>query len=338
MKRFWFGCLLIFLVPGFVAPAGARPKAPKNIILIGWDGAQREHVRECLDRGELPNLKRLASRGILVAIDILRTTDTKSGWTQILTGYEPEITGVFSNSRYGPIPKGYTVFERLESHFGKDQITTVAIIGKKGHVDADGPQRIEIKKNMKLENLLRRHSGGRVIEENGTRYLEVPAKPYFFTKDGMDLFQNGLGENDIVGRVAMEMLQKFGADRFFFFVHFADVDHLGHRFGENSKEYNDALISCDLWTGRLMEKLKELKIDDDTMVYVTADHGFDENMKTHNDAPYVFLATNDRAVVRRGNRADITPTILARFGLNLKEIQPALSGHPLTEPLKTVSW
>ncbi|MCX8126869.1 MAG: alkaline phosphatase family protein, partial [Dehalococcoidia bacterium] len=121
------------------APVASVDLRPRNIILIGWDGAQRNHIKECLDRNELPNLKRLTSAGALVAIDITRVTDTKAGWAQILTGYEPETTGVFSNSRYQPIPKGYTVFERLENFFGKDDIVTVAVIGKKGNVDADPP-------------------------------------------------------------------------------------------------------------------------------------------------------------------------------------------------------
>ena len=115
-----FMCLLVF---GFSAVSVAsafalgKDEKPRNIILIGWDAAQRNHMKECLDRGELPNIKKLSSEGTLVAIDILRVTDTKSGWSQILTGYEPEITGVFSNSRYQPIPQGYTVFERLEQYF-----------------------------------------------------------------------------------------------------------------------------------------------------------------------------------------------------------------------------
>jgi len=96
-----FMCLLVF---GFSAVSVAsafalgKDEKPRNIILIGWDAAQRNHMKECLDRGELPNIKKLSSEGTLVAIDILRVTDTKSGWSQILTGYEPEITGVFSNS------------------------------------------------------------------------------------------------------------------------------------------------------------------------------------------------------------------------------------------------
>jgi len=54
-------------------------------------------------------------------------------------------------------------------------------------------------------------------------------------------------------------VRKLIKDRpFFFFVHFAEPDHLGHAQGENSNEYNDALISDDLWTGKIMQKVKEL--------------------------------------------------------------------------------
>ena len=41
-----------------------------------------------------------------------------------------------------------------------------------------------------------------------------------------------------------------------------------------------------------MKKLKELQLCDKTLIYVTADHGFDEDRKGHADAPYFFLATN----------------------------------------------
>jgi hypothetical protein len=350
-----------------------KEKTPRNIILIGWDGAQRNHVKECLSRNELPNLKQLSSEGTIVAIDILRTTDTKAGWTQILTGYEPEITGVFDNGRYQPIPKGYTVFERLEKFFGPENIITVAVIGKKGHVDDDAPKKIRIeekekeqkattRKNIKkekkgkTENIskekarkksevmkkqqvnIKKKQEGQIITENGVKYLVIPGKPYYNTKDGMDLFINGLKENEVVGKKAIELMEKYKDKPFFFFVHFAEVDHKGHGFGENSKEYNDALISSDFWTGKIIEKLKELNLYDKTLIYVTADHGFDEGMKGHKDAPYVFLATNDKTVIRRGLRADITPTILDRFGVDLTKIEPPLDGHPLTKPYSPSQW
>jgi hypothetical protein len=365
-----FGLLILILS----VSTAARDDVPQNIVLIGWDGAQRNHVKECLAKKELPNLEKLSSKGNLVAIDIYRITDTKSGWSQILTGYEPEITGVFSNGRYEPIPRGYSIFERLENHFGPDKIVTVAVIGKKGHVDDDAPQKIRLDNepaatgNQKKQPAARKQKktgaqpaaksktqsptsqpalktedprkkpDGKVIEENGIRYRVIPGKPYYYTKDGMDLFLNGLKTNDNVGSHTLSLLEKYKNNRFFFFVHFAEVDHMGHTYGENSKEYNGALISSDLWLGRIMAKLRELNLDDKTLIYVTADHGFDEDRGSHADAPYVFLGTNDPKVMRRGERADITPTILDRFGLDLGKLEPPLSGHPLTKPYTPPSW
>jgi len=116
------------------------------------------------------------------------------------------------------------------------------------------------------------------------------------------------------------------------FVHFAESDTNGHKMGENSNEYNDALISNDLWTGRIIKKLKRLGLYDKTLVYITADHGFDEGRTTHYNAPYVFLATNDEMVSRRGLRQDVTPTILERSGVDLTKLDPPLDGISLTKP------
>ncbi|MFH0889287.1 MAG: alkaline phosphatase family protein [Planctomycetota bacterium] len=319
-------------------PTPEQSSRPRNIILIGWDGAQRNHVNECLSKGELPNIKKLSSEGAYVEIDVHKgeNTATKAGWSQILTGYRPEITGVYTNSNYQPIPKGYTVFERLEQYFGADNFITIAVIGKKGHVDADPPQRIKLsdenEKPRKKNKGKKKKEEGKIAVEDGVKYRVIPGKPYYYTKDGMDLFINGLVEDEKVGTKAMELLEKYKNKSFFFFIHFAEVDHNGHKYGENSKEYNDAIISADTWTGKIMQKLKELKLYDETRIYVTADHGFNEGERNHRDAPFIFLATNDSNVIaEKGDRADITPTILDRFGVNLNQIRPSLGGQPLTK-------
>jgi len=322
--------------PTVTARATPDP-VPQNIVLIGWDGAQRNHVKECLERRELPNLQALASEGSLVAVDIYRVTDTKAGWAQILSGYEPEVTGVYSNSRYQPIPTGYTIFERLEAHFGPGNIKTAAVIGKKDHVGADPPQRLPVKNN-RITTASGKKLEGEIITEGGKTYRVVPGKPYYNAQSNMDLFVNGLGENDPVGKKALEVMDQYAGGRFFLFVHFADVDQKGHKSGENSKEYNDALVSCDAWLGKIMQKLKSLGLYDKTLIYVTADHGFDEGQTGHSDAPYVFLATNDKGIRHRGQRADITPTILDRFGVDTSAISPRLDGRSLLRDYETPNW
>ena len=183
-----------------VAPSavGAEKKSdqPRNIILIGWYGAQRNHVKECLSRNELPNLEKLIEDGNFVEIDVEGTTDTKAGWSQILTGYYPTVTGVYNNGQYQPIPKGLSIFERLEERFGKDKFVTVAVIAEEEHcgeieppekirLDAEKDQHDVVQSKKKAESQKNVQPGvvkkpaGRIIEENGVKYRFVPGSPYY---------------------------------------------------------------------------------------------------------------------------------------------------------------
>jgi len=303
MRRVRIALIIILtLAVNLVASAQDRNVQPRNIVLFGWDGVGRKHLKDCLRLSELPNLQNLVAEGALVAIDIFGTTDTKAGWAQVLTGYEPWVTGVFSNHRYQPIPKGYTIFERLKDFFGAQNFVTVAVIWKKDNMSAG------------------------------------PGEPYYYTKDGMDEFIDRFCYAKKVGLTTLELLEKYKEKPFFFFVHFDQADHFGHKYGEKSKEYNNAIILADSWLGEIVQKLKQLNLYDKTLIYVTADHGFDEGSWTHNNAPYVFLATNDPKVMRDGQRVDIAPTILDRFGVDLSKIKPPLDGHSLTKPYKKSAW
>lgn len=270
---------------------------PKNIVLIGWDGAQINHVKECLGRGELPNIKKLSAKGAFAEIQVTgHPTETEPGFAQILTGYKAETSGVRGNENCKMIPKGYTVFERLEDHFGRDKFVTVALVNKGNRLNYTSPDR-----------------------------------PYYNAGQAADVFQNGLGDDRVVAERAAALLEEYKDRPFFFFLQFAAPDKNGHAFGENSTQYNDALISCDTLTGQIIQKLKDLKLYDRTIIYVTADHGFDEGQKGHGYAPYVFMATNDPRGIRQGYQSDVTPTILDRFGVDLNKIEPPLDGKPLTK-------
>jgi predicted AlkP superfamily pyrophosphatase or phosphodiesterase len=342
-----------YLIALAVLSAEARPRQagppvmPGNAMLIGWDGAHRDHVKALLKEGKLPNLQKLIQEGTLVDIDVTSgATDTKAGWSQILTGYRPEVTGVFSNALFRDIHAGYSIFERLRSQFGADRIATVAVIGKKGHVggiDApfkkryDSMSRAELRK---LENMGKTVLGKedstakpvRTVEEGGVKYVVFDGMPYYTMHKNVDEWHYGLTLDEKVGDKALEMLDKYAKKPFFFFVHFAEVDHNGHRFGEPSKEYNDALISGDRQLGRLRDKLERLGVYDKTLIYVTADHGFNIGASGHRYAPYVFLATNDKKVMRSGTRTDIAPTVLDRMGVDLSKIEPRLDGETLAKP------
>lgn len=87
-------------LPPLLAGSLGPSAAPTHVVLIGWDGCQRNPLKEMIERKEVPNLMALAQEGRLVDIDVTTgATDTKAGWTQILTGCAPEKTGIFSNAR-----------------------------------------------------------------------------------------------------------------------------------------------------------------------------------------------------------------------------------------------
>ncbi|MBM4034338.1 MAG: hypothetical protein FJ291_21545 [Planctomycetes bacterium] len=68
MRRWvqWWLVAVVAFAPHCVLAQGLDIEKPRNVILFGWDGAQRGHVQECLERGELPTLKRLATEGVMI--------------------------------------------------------------------------------------------------------------------------------------------------------------------------------------------------------------------------------------------------------------------------------
>ncbi len=301
--------LLITGVLGMGAPqafaSAAYGPVPFNTIIIGWDGVQRDHFWECYNQelaecpDGLPNIKRLSGGVIYGNTTTNGKTFTKPGWAQILSGYNWQITGVYSNKEFQPIPKDLTIFEKLENHFGKDNIVTLFVAGMDNPVGGDC------------------WPGG--------------GEPFCITKSSLDFFQTGLGENNNVGTKAIELLSMYKGERFFAFIHFKSPDKAGHDYGENSAQYTEKIIDDDQWLGRIVDKLEEWDIDDETYVYVTTDHGFDEGLDTHRNAPFGFLAANDPYLTRPGDRKDIAPTILKRYGISLEQQGsiPAVDGYPL---------
>lgn len=291
--------------------AADSPRLNKNILIISWDGVQREHMLELLVQGKLPNLKALGEEGSFVWLQITtHKTDTKAGHTQILTGYTPEVTGVYNNAKYGAIPEGLSLFERFENYFGKDNVATIALTGKSHHIGS--------------------LPAGLRSDRKRLPPTPHPAEPWNLVKAHLDVWDGDQQRDaDVVGDKALQYLKNFADRPFFFFLHFSDPDHNGHRSGENSNEYANGIILCDEWLGRVRKQLETLGIADRTLIYVTTDHGFDEGKPMHANAPHTWLVTNDNLTAQYGDQMDIAPTILKRVGIDPDGFNPPLPGKPL---------
>jgi hypothetical protein len=278
------------------------PPAQRSAVLVSWDGVGRERLRELLAAGRLPGMSALVRGGSLVDVDVTdHRTDTKAGHAEMLTGHGPDVTGVRSNTRFRPIPAGLSVFEALQRRFGSDRIATIMITAKAGNLGSAGP------------DFLQR------------------GQPWFLVRPSLTVWDGDAVRNaSVVGQLALAGIRRFAGQRFFAFFHFGDADRAGHQKGERSDHYAEAVVTCDRWLGEIAAELRALSIDRTTMVFVTADHGFDPARRGHRNAPRVFLATDDPAVVRGGDQRDIVPTLLAELGADPSSGRPTLAGRPLT--------
>lgn len=293
-----------------------------NVIVVGWDGTQIDHLRQCYNKelpecaNGLPNLEALSGGAIFDLTVTSGGTNTKPGWGQILSGYNAEVIRVYDNMDYHPIPEGYSIFEKFEDYFGQNEAITMFISGK--YTNTGGAC-----------------IGEPTVDANDNPVIEEYGQPWCLIKDNLDYFEIDLQDNLNVGSRALSLLEANQNDLFFALFLFGDPDETGHNLGENSREYSAMLIDGDMWLGRIVEKLQELGIYNNTVIFVTSDHGFGEGFKHHANAPFAFVASNYPGIQRSGDRKDLAPTILERLSISRGALgsAPPVDGFSLYSPV-----
>ena len=291
---------LIILQAAYTGCVSASAEAP-NVLLVSFDGYQPEHLREQLEAGRLPNLKRLMDGGVYLELSqIDYRTQTKVAHAQMLSGYQSALTGVYSNGHvFHALPTGYTFLERAEALLGGDGITTGFISGKRTNM-----------------------------------------APVFSRMEGLDYvsihheyLENATGGT---GEKFLTFIDEHHGERFAAFFHTTEPDKLGHLHGENSPEYSGGGEACDRYLGLILDKLEQHGILNKTLIYVCTDHGFAEGGFNHLHEPRTWLITNDQRL--RANQGDerlllpdIAATVMYSLGIPLEGL--GLQGYPLQEPL-----
>jgi arylsulfatase A-like enzyme len=121
------------------------------------------------------------------------------------------------------------------------------------------------------------------------------------------------------------------------FLHFADPDSAGHRYGWMTQEYQDAAAKADRCLERVIDTIADAGKEDRTLLLVTADHGgHGRSHGTRLDVDaripwYAWGAGAQRGRVSRTvNTVDTAATALSALGL---ERPAGMHGRPVDEAI-----
>lgn len=277
-----FVLLVVILIAGCIS---TLTKSNKQFILIGVDGVQYNHLTEMLVLGKLPNYQRLiGNKGIGASAQITGHIDTSTapGNAELFTGLPSIVTGIVDNSCEKKIPQGLTVFERLRENNPNIQLGLV--YGKKTCYIPES-----VLSNAK------------------------PVISWWFSMDNSP-------DSKEVSTKALEFLQANKKNSFFLTLYYGITDVAGHTYGENSKQYDDALINTDQALGILLDWVEEneMKIP----IIVTSDHGWNEGTWEHSlntiNTRTIPILSNDSSIVTpfsAKQQCSIAPTIYKYFSV-----------------------
>jgi hypothetical protein len=220
---------------GALVPWGTATAAPSQLLLVGWDGAERTVVQDLLQANALPNL---AGLGPLVPLTVTtphgESMQTKPGWTKVHTGLGANTTGVLNNETWRSVPASATLSARWAARRAKQ-----AWVVAKRHTMERDPTRETAEGPL---------AGAARLAT--VRYEMLKATP---------------------GTLTMALspwLLQWRDDMWFAFWHSHEPDVTGHTYGWTSDAYRRALMQLDTLLGVLRTAAGGAAI------VVTTDHGF----------------------------------------------------------------
>ena len=318
----WRCCSLVLLLAGCGAAAGdarlcsPRPAAARllakapAIVLVTIDGARAVDI---FDRARLPNLRRLIDCG--VALGAADAPMVASGPRFVsLPGYREIVTGrrgAGCTDNDCPSIDEPTLLDELRSDDAPDSedvavIASWEVIGRAASI---APSTLAMSAG--------RHGGA------ARRALAVSAAARADLERGAHASAwPGHGDYRPDAWTAALALDVAAVRRpHVLWVALGDTDEYAHRGDRDG--YDAALAAADRFVGHLVDAIGL----DDTILFVTADHGRAANFRDHGDAPEssaVWLIAAGAGIPRRGfvrtserhRLADIAPTVRALLHLS----------------------
>jgi arylsulfatase A-like enzyme/Flp pilus assembly protein TadD len=312
----------VLLVLAIAAVAGlyalvrrAGTKAGLNIVLITMDTTRADYLG-CYGRStaRTPNIDRVAHEGVLFRRCAVSSVQTLPSHVTIMTGLYPYVHGVRRNGSDRLVPAAVTLAETLKAA----GYATVASVG-----------------SFVLDQ-------GTGIAQGFDVYRGVlPAR----ISANLDSAER---KGDQVCNDALALLRNVARQRFFLWVHFFDphypYDSPRVADRESPAAYEDEIAFMDAQIGRVLEELRKLGIETNTLVVLAGDHG--EGLDDHDEYEHgyflyqttvhvpLIMRCPGRVPTRREvtglvRLVDVAPTILDMSGLPLGGEMQGVSLRPL---------
>jgi len=285
--------------------------AAEHVLLIGVDGVNLSKILEYA-YNDASGFKTAMDQGITgAATEVNHTTISGPSWSTILTGVWDDKHGVINNLfRPEPYDKWPTVFNLIE--YNKPEIDTTII------------------SNWHYLNELA-SAGGYSADNN----VFVPTEGSPADSDAMVTALT----------IAQIMATQNNPDDIssFLFSYQSQADTAGHSFGGGSDEYMQAVINLGANIKEILAAIEEVKAitGDDWSIILTTDHGhtqslgFGHGFQSPNETTQFVIFDQAGADTTDGSQnlnysiADITPTILALFGVPMRS---DFDGVSMTDP------
>jgi len=248
MKRLFIliGCVVLLSALGiwFFLTGGLFGKRIRHVVLISIDTCRADRLG-CYgyDKNTTPNIDSFAEDSVLFKSVVAPIPFTFPSHLSMMTGTIPPYHGVHDNEGR-PIPDSHLTLAEILKEQG---YKTAAIIAS---------------------YVLNAKFG---LNQGFDSYTEFKDDSYAPT-----VFVNGRRASE-TGRLTTEWLEENRHNKFFLFVHYYDA-HFPYDppepFDAEFKDpYDGEVASVDESVGRIMEKLKELGLYDNTLIIITSDHG-----------------------------------------------------------------
>lgn len=262
---------LVCVVTVLAVPAIAEEPAP-HVLMISIDGLMPSTYTDAdaLDL-KVPTLRRLVREGTYArgVIGVMPTV-TFPSHTTLITGVPPRVHGITSNTVFDPEGLSANAYNWYASDIHAPTLISAAKARWLSTASVSWPVSIGIGADMMMPEIWRGTSKHAI----DLKLLDAVSTPHLLesvAKWRGKPFPYPLTDEERTD-VALFILKTYQPS--LMLVHLLEVDFAEHGFGPGSPEAHGAIEATDERLGRLLQALRDLQLDKQTLVAVVSDHGF----------------------------------------------------------------